>query len=496
MRGAKMASALVSSNRAGVLKSVVLACVLGTAFGVPTARAGDECEPRWSALTGPGGTGVSDPSGSSFVRALAVFDDGGGAALYAGGFFSTAGGVTVNGIARWDGASWSPLGSGIAGEFLPTVWALTVFDDGTGPALYAGGSDFTTAGGVTVNNIARWDGSAWSALTGPGGTGVDFTVAALTVFDDGSGPALYVGGNFTSAGGVTVNRIARWNGSAWSGLTGPGGTGVNGTVWSLTVFDDGSGGGPALYAGGVFTTAGGVTVNRIARWDGSAWSALTGSGGTGVGSWVNAMAVFDDGTGSALYAGGIFITAGGVTVNRIARWDGSVWSPLTVPGGTGVNGQISALRVFDDGTGPALYAGGYFDTAGGLTVNRVARWDGSTWSTLTGPGGTGVMSPGGVLALMAFDHGIGAGPALYAGGDFTTAGGVTANGIAKWQGCAVTPPPCLADINGDGVLDFFDVQMFLSLYASGNLAADFTGDGTLDFFDVQAFLNLYAAGCP
>ena len=447
MRGAKMASALVSSNRAGLLKSVVLACVLGTAFGVPTARAGDECEPRWSALTGPGGTGVSDSSGSSYVRALTVFDDGGGAALYAGGFFSTAGGVTVNGIARWDGSAWSALtGPGLSGCILglgcvPFISALTVFDDGTGAALYAGG-DFTTAGGVTVNGIARWDGSAWLALTGPGGTGVDFTVAALTVFDDGSGPALYVGGNFISAGGVTVNRIARWNGSAWSGLTGPGGTGVNGTVWSLTVFDDGSGGGPALYAGGSFTTAGGVTVNRIARWDGSAWSALTGSGGTGVGSWVNALAVFDDGMGSALYAGGIFTTAGGVTVNRIARWDGS------------------------------------------------------TWSTLNGPGGTGVMSPGGVLALMAFDDGIGAGPALYAGGDFITAGGVTANGIAKWQGCAVTPPPCLADITGDGVLDFFDVQMFLSLYAAGNFAADFTGDGTLDFFDVQAFLNLYAAGCP
>ncbi|MBX3322952.1 MAG: hypothetical protein KF757_08175 [Phycisphaeraceae bacterium] len=60
------------------------------------------------------------------------------------------------------------------------------------------------------------------------------------------------------------------------------------------------------------------------------------------------------------------------------------------------------------------------------------------------------------------------------------------------------PPPalCPADLNGDGILDFFDVQLFLSLYAAGNLAADFTGDGTLDFFDVQAFLNLYAAGCP
>jgi hypothetical protein len=99
-----------------------------------------------------------------------------------------------------------------------------------------------------------------------------------------------------------------------------------------------------------------------------------------------------------------------------------------------------------------------------------------------------------VLEISEFDDG--SGPALYIGGGFTTAGGTEAGRIAKWQGCAPMPPVCLADLTGDGLLDFFDVQLFLNLYANGNLAADFTGDGTLDFFDVQAFLNLYAAGCP
>lgn len=63
----------------------------------------------------------------------------------------------------------------------------------------------------------------------------------------------------------------------------------------------------------------------------------------------------------------------------------------------------------------------------------------------------------------------------------------------RWE---CVSPACPADLNGDGVLDFFDVQAFLNFYATGNLVADFTGDGVLDFFDVQAFLNLYAAGCP
>ena len=56
-----------------------------------------------------------------------------------------------------------------------TVVALTVFDDGTGAALYAGGM-FTTAGGVSANSIAKWNGSAWSPL----GSGIDDYVAALT----------------------------------------------------------------------------------------------------------------------------------------------------------------------------------------------------------------------------------------------------------------------------------------------------------------------------
>jgi hypothetical protein len=88
-------------------------------------------------------------------------------------------------IAKWDGARWSALGLGVG----PAVRALTVYDDGSGPALYAGG-DFGIAGGVPASYIAKWDGSNWSVL----GTGVNNLVNALVVYDDGRGPALYVGG--------------------------------------------------------------------------------------------------------------------------------------------------------------------------------------------------------------------------------------------------------------------------------------------------------------
>ncbi len=103
-----------------------------------------------------------------------------------------------------------------------------------------------------MNRIAKWNGSAWTAL----GTGMNSAVSELAV--DGSGN-LYAGGSFTTAGGVAANRIAKWNGSAWSAL----GTGMNGDVKALAV--DGSGN---LYAGGGFTTAGGKVSAFAAKWIG------------------------------------------------------------------------------------------------------------------------------------------------------------------------------------------------------------------------------------
>ena len=146
----------------------------------------------------------------------------------------------------------------------------------------------------------------------------------MTVYDDalGSGPLLYVAGEFLTAGGEPVSRIATWNGAEWAPLAGGG---ANDRISSLNVWDDGSGDGPALYVGGFFTMAGGADARSIARWDGVQWSPL----GSGIdGGTVLAMAAYDDGSGPALYAAGSFTTAGGVPADDIARWDGNQWSAL------------------------------------------------------------------------------------------------------------------------------------------------------------------------
>ena len=364
------------------------------------------------------------------VVCQSVHDDGNGPALYAGGEFLSAGGEPATRIARWDGADWSALGSGISGsnsfDRYPSV--LVSHDDGSGPALYVGGS-FTIAGGVTRNRIARWNGSSWSGL----GTGMNGAVSALVVYDDGGGSALYAGGGFTTAGGVPASCVARWNGSSWSAL----GSGMNGAVLAFAPHDDG--GGPALYAGGFFTTAGGVAANRVARWNGSSWSAV-GGGIDGIsGVRVEALEVFDDGNGSALYAAGHFTLAAGDAANHIARWDGTNWSSL----GSGLNTLVESLKAFDDGNGPALYAGGLFTVAGGLAVNRIARWDGSSWSPLDG----GASST--VLSLEVFDDG--GGPALHVGsyGHMYDSGD---SYLAKW-GCLDTEAPTILHPTLVGAID-------------------------------------------
>ena len=351
---------------------------------------GDTIAQRIARWDGTSWSAVGEGLGGN-PYALTVFDDGSGPALYAG--------CDSGGVRKWDGSSWTYVGLG------SHIHALAVYDDGSGPALYAGYEKWSAGGG-----IVKWDGAEWSEVGG-GLYSPDFSIGvfSLVVFDDGSGPALYVGGNFIKAGGmngITAYGIARWDGQDWSSVGG----GVSNRVRAMTVHDDG--GGPALYAGGEFTYSGGVQANCVAKWDGMSWSAL-GTGVEGPGSQeVSALGVFDDGGGPALYVGGDFELAGGLSVNHLARWDGSSWSAL----GTGVDGDdaqvVRALAAYDGGSGSALYVGGSFFIADGVVAHNVARWGGTEFSALAAGNGIG----GEVYALEVFDDGTG--PALYAGGPF------------------------------------------------------------------------------
>ncbi len=124
-------------------------------------------------------------------------------------------------IARWNGVAWAAVGESAESGPGARVRAIEVYDDGRGgpPNLCAGG-DFQTVGGALGTGIASFDGSSWRALSvaSPG------SVRAMIVHDDGSGPALFVGGNFrqmreTYNGPWTTARgVAKWDGARWSGL--------------------------------------------------------------------------------------------------------------------------------------------------------------------------------------------------------------------------------------------------------------------------------------
>ncbi len=130
-----------------------------------------------------------------YTRLLRNNTHTGGLSLYAGGGFSEPGPQGIHFIARWNGVDWVQLDTGGFNELNGAVYALKVFDDGAGAALYAAG-EFTNASGSTVNRIAKWNGVEWSALE----TGLDGTAFSLAVFNDGSGNALYVGGAFKGRG--------------------------------------------------------------------------------------------------------------------------------------------------------------------------------------------------------------------------------------------------------------------------------------------------------
>ncbi len=383
----------------------------------------------WNRL---GSTTVNGVNG--IVRSLASFDrDADGVAeLYVGGSFSTAGGLAANNIAAWNGVSWSALGSGSANGVNAAVWTMTVLDDPSAPSLSLSiGGQFTTAGGDEAKGIAKWSDAGWSAVAQGPENGVNGGIFAIVSFESAGSEAgsLICGGDFTMAGGEKANRIARLTGTDWAKVGSATGNGVNDRVLALAVYDDGSG--PALYAGGSFTRVGSVPASFIAKWDGDSWSALGDGASQGVNGGVAALAVVEEPErGTALYVGGSFTEAGGQPANRIARWDGSTWTPL----GNGLNNSVLSIAGHH-GTGPlphGLYVGGSFTMAGDVAASRVARWDGRSWSALGTAATNGVSSS--VLALTVFDDGRGAGPGLIAGGTFSTAGGLVANRIARWNG--------------------------------------------------------------
>lgn len=334
--------------------------------------------------------------------------------LYIGAYVTSLSGVPVNGICTLDNNEVDTLGPGLGlGGACNAVWYNGKLITG-GDFVYAGQDQWSIP---CTRYLAAWDSlNGWQSIT-PNGA-VDYKIFAMTTYNGN----LYIGGQFVTINNVPVNRIAKWNGSSWSNVSG----GVNGgieEIFCMAVYHG------QLYVGGDFGYAGtnNLPAYNIARWNGTQWDS--------VGGGLNAppLSLVVDTVRDVLYAGGFFTGAGHGTAMGVAQWNDTVWSAVGHPTDTLSNTRCMTMFNGD------LYAGGgsRTTTAQGDTLNYIYHFDGTNWRGVSG----GANYP--VLTMTTYNGN------LYVGGQFWQVGyGVNANKIACYGvscptavGISEMPPP-------------------------------------------------------
>ena len=265
------------------------------------------------------------------------------------------------------------------------------------------------------NRIAYWNGIKWTSLATSVSAGSS-SINSVAVAPNGD---IYVTGAFTSISGVAVEKIAKYSISTgtWSAL----GSGLNDDGLHVQVAPNGD-----VYVGGKFTSAGGVTAYRVARWDGTGWNPLDIS--LGVDMWVNTIAISKD--GKTVYIGGLFLKPYGApsnTLNRVAKYD--VATNRLSPMGDGFDDDVREIIISDSGY---VYAAGDFTTGGVApfpSLNRIAKWNGSMWEQLGNGFDNGI-----VYSMDISERGD-----IVAVGTFTSALGVAMKNIGHWNGSGWVP---------------------------------------------------------
>lgn len=296
--------------------------------------------------------------------------------------------------ARWNGAT----GNGL--DQTPVATALTVASSGAD--LWLGGAVDSPAGS-SLGSPSRRVAGTWVATGQSNDLGADGPVNAIAT----AGARTYFAGEFRSIGGISAKGVAYRESGSWHTL----GTGIAGAVHAIAI--DGAN----VYVTGQFSSAGGQAAANVARYHPtSGWTALgaglylaTGSSGG------RALAWFEN----QLYVGGGFAAAGGQAAQGLARWNGSAWQTFPEI----VSGAISALEIRN---GQLLAAGFVTMTGTGRTVLRL---NGDQWQSIATAGDAGVSA----LTVYQGD--------LLAAGAFTQINGVSAVGLARWNGLEWTSVP-------------------------------------------------------
>lgn len=308
-------------------------------------------------------SGLWDVASGPNGRVIDILELPDGRIVFAGMFTSWSVGSS-QGVVMYTPSTntFSALGTGLAGN----GYALALSADGN--TLYVGG-DFTSAGGVgSTADIAQYNltTGVWSAM----GTGLTGGNAVWSILAAPNG-LVYAGGGFSQMGGVAnTSGIAVWNGTAWSAM-GTGAAGLGG-VYSIVYGPDGN-----IYIGGLFSGLGGVsgTLN-IGRWS-TTDSVYEPIAPAGVNERVHCLGFMEDGT---LFAGGPFTSVDLVSCAGMVTWNGSVWAPLGigVTAGAGTDGPwVKGFNVIDG----QLWVTGSMTEVDGISLGGtgLAIWNGSAW---------------------------------------------------------------------------------------------------------------------
>ena len=369
--------------RRAALLAILFALVVSPVFAAPAVN-------QWLALPAQGG-------GSAFGADAVVWgaETGPDGRLYAFGAFTNAGGdPTADYLAVHDpvAGTWSGLGSDGHGNGAFNSYVYDVAFQGS--AVIAVGAFSNAGGDARVDDFAVWNGSSWG--TRSSGSGTPFTNGTVSTVDV-SGQDVYVGGSFLDADGVaSADRVARWNGTAWSGLTPTGATNgsLNGPVFALDALLDGR-----VFVGGSFTMAAGDTrAARLAWFDGigRTWRSVREAAATGpaiANGQVSDLVV----VGRRIYVAGSFTDVAGVPgADYVASWNGAAWqamgqSAANAAAGAGpLDAAAIALRPY----GSTVIVAGSFSNAGGNgAADCVAAWNGTTWLNLGVPSPTATGTP-------------------------------------------------------------------------------------------------------
>jgi hypothetical protein len=294
--------------------------------------------------------------------------------LYVGGLFTTAGGLSANSIAVWNGTTWQAIGNN---EVFKNPGSVTTIAFLNGDIVVGG--LFDSVGNIRANNVARFDGLQWHSMD----SGFDNQVSSLHIFNG----ELYAGGGFFHSGSTLTPDIAKWNGSNWEYV--PGSLSFEEMILDMKVFDN------KLYL---------AQLTVVRAWDGIAFTTL----GNAFNDNIVSLNVFQN----ELYACGFFTASPQNPCNYLGRWDGSTWQPMPHPAMIGAFPEMFSVQEFHN----QFFVAGTFNSP-----PRIARYNGIGYDSICN-------SFSGVCGLFAIYN-----DELYVAGIFTAINQVSMLNIARFD---------------------------------------------------------------